>query len=1326
MNKILYITDNPVNLKTFQNYFSQNNILIELSHAQPPIAIDIFDSDDFKIIIIDSFVITNILNDLIILSEKNPDICYIIISEDNDENQLMSRIQGKTNISFVLRENIYSYISSILSNKISNPDNQLKAIKFDTRLLEKINNPILITDLDTKILFWNESAEKLFGWCTNEVIGKHLDLDFSLDFGPKHKNQNILTVIKSEGFIDCEVLLQTKFQTKVYLELKLNHITDETGKNVAVLISCFDITLQKENEKKLHLLSDIILNINDGIVLTDLENKIIFINECKAQMWGYRPVEIIGKNILTMANNNPALEKEMLRITDEVLMNGYWSGELEEIRKDGKHVRIRLLNKLLSSDEGVPYAILGISHDISELKSLENKLGESEEWYRTLLENINGILIFFDTDGNILFYNHTAEVLFGYAQEEIKGNNYFDLFIRKDEKKEKFNEKINFILKGNPLKGFETTVATRDGSTKHIIFNINPRYDKNGDITGLIANGIDVTDLKILEQQINETKAYLENIITNSGDGIATTDTNLQVVTWNKACEKIYGYKSGEIIGKDLSITIPEDKFTESLEYYKKALEGEKLYNLEVERIRKDGTEIFLLITLSPIFDHTGQIIGISNFIKDITEKKLLEKQAYLNELKYQHLFEESKDFVFETSAEGKFISINQAGIEMLGYNSKEEILDLDVGKDLFVFPEDREKFKQEIAGNGFVIDYELHLKTKHNDRITILETATVVYDDNANIIGYRGIGRNVTDKKRHQEQILSLLIASQAFSRSKTEEELFDSMAKAIRRLNHNLLILMKEGSAIRTKLTTFDPNILKAAEKINRINLSDLKIPIKGHPTFEDVVERKKTIFNDNSIGRMINLLKYQIPNNAIEVALKELGYKEFTIFLPLIVFNEVIGIAAINSDEFTEEDIPIFNLYSAQLNSALENANLYSRLIKANEDLKKSYEQLRESQNLLIHSEKLKAIGNLASGVAHDFNNLLTVIQGRTQLLQIKTTDTRAKADLEIILKAAQDGADTVKRLQDFSKQKVEDNASALDVTKIIEDTIQLTQTRWKDFAQQKGIKIEIQKELANLPIVLGSGQELREILTNLILNAVDALPNGGIITIKTKNLDRMFSIEIQDNGTGMDKETVSKIFTPFFTTKGEKGTGLGLAMVKILVSKRQGEVSVRSELGIGTVFTIIFPKICIENEVVNQPHDYTIQTPPLQDEHQLKILIIDDEEELRLLLGEILSESGHQITLAKDGKDGIEKFYKDNFDLVFTDLGMPEMNGWQVAKAVKTKNAKVPVILISGWGRDLKDQDISNTGVDFLCNKPFHIDEVFHMIKNAKKLITQWKS
>lgn len=1311
INKLLFITENFKETEDFKKFLDDNNFNIEVICSDYKSYQKEIESNSFDLIIASSPPKIDIIDNI---NEMVNNHKFLILTEnDIKPYQNMNYSNAK-----ILEKNS-EYLTSIKELLINQQDG-IELYNIKEILIDTIEDAICIIEQDGKIVYWNNNAEKLFGWKSSETINKNIDAILKFKIYDAKNNLHLHELVQKNENLCAEVKIYNKENAALFTELRISKASQNNKQYY--IIKFKDISEYKDIQKQLHILSDIVLNTSDGIVLTDLNKNVIFVNKSKAEMLGFSVEELAGKNITSLAGENQQLKEELNQIHDYVIKNGEWVGELREIKKNGEEILIHLTTKLLKTDDGRPYAILGTSSDITLRKNLEKKLKESEEWYRTLITNINGILIFFDKDGNIKYLNKATKDILKLNQENFSKLDFFN--ICKFENSLQQTQLKENILSGKSLQGINTIINSENGEEHYIVSNFSPIFNSEGILEGIIFNGIDITEFKNLQRKLAETYNYIDNIIKNSADGIATFDLEAKVVTWNKACEKIYGYNAEEVVGKTILMTVPEKELPEWNKIFEGVLKGNTFENIEVERIRKDGKLINLLLTVSPIKNLDGEIIGISSFIRDITEKKFLEKQAHLSEAKYRQLFEESKDFIFETTADGRFISINQAGVEILGYDSKEEILKIDIPRDLYVLPEEREKFKSEMEKYGYVIDFEVHLKKKNGDRITLVETATAVYDDNNKIIGYRGIGRDLTERKRHQERILSLLIASQAFSRTTTEEEIFETITKAIKRLSYNLIILIRQGNSLKIARTSFDENMVRALEKLYNFRFSTYLIPYKKFSGFRSVIEEKKTVLNEKSIERLIDILPSHIPRNEIESFIKEIGYKNKSISVPLIVFNDVIGVLIINSDDFKHEDIPIFNLYAAQLNAALENARLYQRLTQANEDLRNAYEKLHESQAMLIHSEKMKAIGDLASGVAHDFNNLLGIIYGRAQLLQLRASDQKIKNDLDVILKAAMDGAETVKRLQDFAKKKVEDNASAIDVNLIIEDVIHLTQTKWKDIAHQKGINIEIVKEFDKLPIVFGNGSELREILTNLILNAVDAMPKGGKIKIATKNLDRLYSIIIEDTGIGIPPDALPKIFNPFYTTKGERGTGLGLAMVKTLVTKRQGDIQVQSEVGVGTKFTITFPKLSVDKNLT----DEKIDAPEFQkiDNKELySVLIIDDEEEIRYLLAEILQQANYKVSIAKDGKEGLEKFRKENIDIVFTDLGMPDINGWEVAKEIKKLNPATPVVLISGWGRDLKDQDLTNTGVDFLASKPFHIDEIFQILVQSKNMLESKK-
>ena len=301
-----------------------------------------------------------------------------------------------------------------------------------------------------------------------------------------------------------------------------------------------------------------------------------------------------------------------------------------------------------------------------------------------------------------------------------------------------------------------------------------------------------------------------------------------------------------------------------------------------------------------------------------------------------------------------------------------------------------------------------------------------------------------------------------------------------------------------------------------------------------------------------------------------------------VPLMVKNKAKGVLNVNlmsgDRKFTENDLKLVSIFADNAAIAIEKAELYGELKKKTETLEKTIEELKTTQDQLIQSEKLRALGNLASGVAHDFNNVLAAILGRTQLLMRKAQDQDLVKWLKVIEQLANDGAETVERMQKFARTQraqSEKDFQELDINGIVQDVIEITRPKWKDEAELKGIKIEIKTNLGKLSQIIGNASEIKEVLTNLIFNSIQALPDGGKIMIKTKMQKDNVQISVTDNGLGMIEEMKKKIFEPFFTTKRGKRNGLGLSVAYGIITRHNGEITVESQPGEGTTFTIKLP-------------------------------------------------------------------------------------------------------------------------------------------------------
>jgi len=388
-------------------------------------------------------------------------------------------------------------------------------------------------------------------------------------------------------------------------------------------------------------------------------------------------------------------------------------------------------------------------------------------------------------------------------------------------------------------------------------------------------------------------------------------------------------------------------------------------------------------------------------------------------------------------------------------------------------------------------------------------------------------------------------------------------------------------------------------------------------------------------------------------------------------------------------------------------------------------------KEIENQLLQSEKLKSLGELAGGVAHDFNNVLAIILGRAQLLKInigpppdkgerRKSIVELKKGMETIERAALDGAETVRRIQEFARKRDDDKYfTSVDINKVIDDALEFTKLNWKNGAESKGIKINIKKELSALTSVAGSASELREVLTNLINNAIFAMPQGGTITVKTVKKGSYACIKVQDTGMGIPKAIRDRIFDPFFTTKGPQSSGLGMSVSYGIIERHRGTISVDSVDGKGTTFTVEIP-------FSEKPVEKGKVVPISSGQKKVNILIVEDEEDVRNVLQDILTHEGHSVETAANGKLGIEKFKKNNFDVVLTDLGMPGMTGWQVAEKIKAINGKVPVALITGWSIDLNESEMKEKGIDFIIKKPYTLDQLVNVVEGAMILRDQHKA
>jgi signal transduction histidine kinase len=352
------------------------------------------------------------------------------------------------------------------------------------------------------------------------------------------------------------------------------------------------------------------------------------------------------------------------------------------------------------------------------------------------------------------------------------------------------------------------------------------------------------------------------------------------------------------------------------------------------------------------------------------------------------------------------------------------------------------------------------------------------------------------------------------------------------------------------------------------------------------------------------------------------------------------------------------------------------------------------------------RMEALGRMTMGVAHDLNNLLSGLIGHIELLKEKAnrgeSDTESiQPSIQTIETTAEDGAALIEKLQRYIREDTQKHFERVSLSALIEDCITITQPYWYNEPRRQGIEIDVERSLDDLPDVMGAASELREVFVNLILNAVQAMPDGGTISFTTYTTEHQaVCAEVSDTGMGMSEDIQENIFEPLFTTKGEQGTGMGLAASYGIIQEHGGDIDVTSGPGEGTTFTLTFPP-ADESE----PESEEVETEPTENDN-VRVLVVDDEEMVRSIVTQLLTLNDHEVDRASSGSEALEQFEEKHYDIVFTDFGMPEMTGAELARRLRERAPDLPVILLTGY----TDTEEAVDDVDDILSKPFKLEEL----------------
>jgi PAS domain S-box-containing protein len=679
-------------------------------------------------------------------------------------------------------------------------------------------------------------------------------------------------------------------------------------------------------------------------------------------------------------------------------------------------------------------------------------------------------------------------------------------------------------------------------------------------------------------EKAGEAAARLAAIVEFSDDAIASKDLDGIITSWNPGAERLFGYSAHEAVGRPMAMLIPPERAGEEPTILARIARGEVTDHFETVRVRKNGDRIDVSVTISPIRDERGRIVGASKIARDITERRAAQLKA-----------------------------------------------------------------QAELA------------------RLHLLHQIT------------RAIG-----ERQDLRSIFQVLI--------RTLEEHLPVDFCCICRYEPAQACLVVTSVGVHSRALAMELAMTEHARI--EIDQNGLTRCVRGELVYEPDLSQ----------------VQFPFPQRLASGALRAM------VAAPLLVESKVFGVlvaARRQAHSFGSGECEFLRQASEHVALAAHQAELYSALRQA-------YEDLRQTQNAVMQQERLLALGQMASGIAHDINNAMSPVAIYTDSLLERERNLSAagRSQLETIQRAVDDVTRTVVRMREFYRpREAQLTLAPVDMNAVVRQVLELTRARWSDMAQQRGVVIDVHTELAaDVPTIMGAGNEIRDALTNLIFNAIDAMPDGGALRVRTAlTPDRgAVQVEVIDAGIGMDEETRRRCLEPFFTTKGERGTGLGLAMVYGAVQRHSADIEIESAVGKGTTVRLSFsiPSTVAEDAAATATVGAVLR---------LRILIVDDDPLVLKSVREALEADGHSITTADGGQAGIDAFLAARaqgspFPVVITDLGMPYVDGRRVSSAIKTAAPETIVLMLTGWGQRLVAEGDVPPHVDQLLSKPPKLREL----------------
>lgn len=956
-----------------------------------------------------------------------------------------------------------------------------------------------------------------------------------------------------------------------------------------------------------------------------------------------------------------------------------------------------------------------LSLDVMECKQAEQQLRAERDFAMQVMTTMGQGLVVVGADYCIEYVNPAVLQMSGYQQEEVIGKATMAFLPLEDESSAL---QMRERLRRGERVTFEVCIRHADGRSVPVSVTAAARW-LEGQAMGNILVLSDLTERKRAEQELQASEERYRMVSQSISDYVfcCRIDENGEIVLeWlTESVAQVIGYTVAELMAvrNPRAVYIHPDDIDRVTRMMRK-LEPSESITYEVRIIRKDGVIRWLQSQAQAQWGGSpqGKLLRVYGAARDITEQKhvadLMRAQvrqqtglATLGELALANLplatlFDNAVDLVtrgleLEYCKVLELLPNCQALLLRSGSGWKEGM----VGQTTVGIGSDSQAGYTLQSEAPVVVD-DLRRETRFTgspflSEHGVISGLSVIIGSKAHPFGV--LGAHTRQRRTFTEQDIAFLQAvanllAQAIARMDAERHLRVSEEQYRGLFRSNPLPMWVFDEATLAFLDVNEAAIQHygySREEFLAMTILHIRPPEEISPAHTHVAQMENETYH-----RSPRLSRHQKKSGEV-IQVELVAYR--------LSFHERIAWLVLGND-------------------VTERKRLYFQLQQA-------YEDLRLTQQAVLQQERLHAVGQMASGIAHDINNAISpaVLYVDSLLISEGGVSTEAREDLALVKQTLGDVTQTVARLRTFYR-KTEDEIERgpVDLNAMVQTALELTRARWRDLPQQHGTSITVHPLLeAALPMVLGIESELRQALINLIFNAIDAMPNGGTLTLRTQTTPTAVLLTVIDTGIGMDEATRQHCLEPFFTTKGERGTGLGLAMVYGILQRHAAHIAITSVIGHGTTIQLTFPLPASIREQGSPIGIAAEVAPP-----SLRILMVDDDPMVRKSLGDILRREGHDVVAADGGEAGIATFLTAQeahpFAVVITDLGMPKIDGREVARRVKSTAPATFVVLLTGWGRQMRDDGEVPPHVDCLLSKPPSIGELRKTLASASSQLT----